>query len=398
MPNAPPSSRRGQEWTVPLVIGHRGAPGYRPEHTEAAYRLAFELGADAVEPDIVATRDGVLVVRHENEISGTTDVARRPEFADRRTTKKIDGVTLVGWFTEDFTWAELSTLRTQERLQKLRPENTEFDGDAPILRLRDVLAIVDAESVARGREFSVVIEIKHAHYFASIGVPLDQLLHTELLTTGWTQRPDQLIIECFELGVLDTLRATGLPARYIFLLESDGAPADERAELGSGANRYEWYRSDVGLDSLVGRVDGISVAKADLMRIVRRGFTNGTNDLVQRAHQRGLCVFVWTLRPENHFLNPRFRPPGTAAHPRGDEAISWGDWLGEFRMVLHAGVDGIFVDHPDLGVAARAGCAAHLQRSVGARSYTGSDEYLRTSGPLGRTDRPAFPRTGPPDR
>lgn len=339
----------------PLVIGHRGAPGYRPEHTESAYRLAFDLGADAVEPDLVATHDGVLVVRHENEISGTTDVADHPEFASRRTTKKIDGVKLTGWFTEDFTWAELSGLTTRERLRKTRPDNAEYDGDGRILRLSDLLAIVDEESGRRERRLSVVIEIKHAHYFAGIGLPLDELLRAELAAHGWDERPDQLIIECFELGVLEQLRAAGTRAQFVFLTETEGSPPDERALHGRGARGYAWYRSDEGLDALVGRVDGISVAKADLLRIGRRGVAIGTTDLVQRAHQRGLAVFVWTLRPENRFLNPRFRPQGMAAVPRGGEAAMWGNWLEEFQLILESGVDGIFVDHPDLGVAARDG-------------------------------------------
>ena len=158
---------------VPLIIGHRGASGYRPEHTRAAYELAFRLGADAVEPDIVATRDGVLVLRHENEISGTTDVASRPEFADRRTTKLIDGARLTGWFTEDFTWAELSTLRAVERLPQVRQASATFDGLEPILRLSDLLGIIDDASGQRQR--IMVAELKHATYFESIGLPLDEL-------------------------------------------------------------------------------------------------------------------------------------------------------------------------------------------------------------------------------
>lgn len=353
MPSAPFSSSLRNGSGLPLIIGHRGAPGYRPEHSASAYRLAFELGAEAVEPDIVATRDGVLVVRHENEISGTTDVAEHPEFQDRRTTKKVDGVKLTGWFTEDFTWAELATLRTRERLRKTRPDNAAYDGAEGILRLRDVLSIVDSESAAREASFRVVIEIKHAHYFAQLGLPLDELLRAELAAAGWDARPDRVIIECFELGVLERLRGSGTAAKYVFLLESAGTPADERALLGRGANDFAWYRSDAGLDSLVGRVDGISVAKADLLLVARRDFATGTNDLVQRAHARGLAVFVWTLRPEGRFLNPRYRSSDAVALPAVAAAIAWGDWLGEFRLILEAGVDGIFVDHPDLGIAAR---------------------------------------------
>ena len=166
---------------VPLVIGHRGASGYRPEHTRSAYELAIALGADAVEPDLVASRDGVLVLRHENEISGTTDVADRPEFADRRTTKRIEGADVTGWFTEDLTWAELSTLTVRERLPELRPRSAEHDGTGGMLRLSDLLRFLDAAD----RPVGLVAEIKHAAYFESIGLPLDALVADELQAAGW---------------------------------------------------------------------------------------------------------------------------------------------------------------------------------------------------------------------
>lgn len=325
---------------APLVIGHRGAPGYRPEHSEAAYRLAFDLGADLVEPDIVSTRDGVLVVRHENEISGTTDVAEHPEFASRRTTKTIDGKRLTGWFTEDFDWAELQTLRCRERLAKLRHDNTVFDGDGGMLSLVDVLRIIDEASAEYNREFGVVIEIKHAHYFLGLGYDLGEMLLTELELAGWDARPHRVVFESFELGVLDRLREAGAQGELIFLTERAGAPADE--PLGEAHERsYAWYRSDEGLDLLTDRVDGISVAKSSILKLGPVGIAVGTTSLVRRAHARGLRVYTWTLRPENFFLSLRFQRPITPAHH--------GDWEGEFGLILSSGVDGIFVDHPDLG-------------------------------------------------
>lgn len=332
----------------PLVIGHRGAPGYRPEHTESSYRLACELGADAVEPDVVVTRDGVLVVRHENEISGTTDVASRKEFKARRTTKTVDGVRMTGWFTEDFTWEELKTLRCVERLKRIRSDNRAYDGQEPMLRLRDVFKIIDEESARGGRELSVVLEVKHAEYFRSIGVDIAALIQDELGLTGWASRPERLIIECFELGVLTRLRQAGVRATYVFLAEQLGAPADEVAhadQRGGRANSYEWYRSNEGLDFLRSRVDGISVDKGSLIRTNAIGLAAGPADLVDRAHERGLRVFTWTLRPENRYLNLRFHSSLSGAE--------WGDWQSEFSLILSSGVDGIFVDHPDLGVAAR---------------------------------------------
>ncbi|QIK64274.1 glycerophosphodiester phosphodiesterase [Leucobacter viscericola] len=330
--------------TPPLVIGHRGAPGYRPEHTESAYRLAFELGADAVEPDIVATSDGVLVVRHENEISGTTDVADRPEFADRRTTKTVDGVRLTGWFTEDFTWEELATLRCRERLPKIRPENVTYDNTEPILRLCDVLSIADAQSEAQGTPLRIVIEIKHDHYFRELGLDLVELLLAELAATGWSERPEQLIIEAFELGALLRLREADVQAQLVFLAERIGSPADEvaahEANRSHRARSYAWFRSNAGLDLLATVVDGISVAKWNILHLNALGRATGTTDLVQRAHDRGLHVYTWTLRPENRFLNLRFQGSVHGAE--------WGDWRGEFELVLASGVDGIFVDHPDI--------------------------------------------------
>ena len=189
----------------PLIIGHRGASGYRPEHTAAAYELAFALGADAVEPDIVATRDGVLVLRHENEISGTTDVASHPEFADRRATKVIDGEEQSGWFTEDFTWDELSTLRARERLPEVRRGSATFDGLYGILRLSDLMALIDAQS---RRDLVMVAEIKSATYFESIGLPLDELFASEV--AGWAT-PEKLVVESFEQTVLGQLRGAASP-------------------------------------------------------------------------------------------------------------------------------------------------------------------------------------------
>lgn len=327
-------------YSQPFVIGHRGAPGYRPEHTESSYRLAFELGADAVEPDLVATRDGVLVVRHENEISETTDVAERPEFRDRRTQKTVDGERLTGWFTEDFTWEELATLRCRERLPKLRPGSVEHDGAEPILRLTDVLCIIDEESARHGREFAVVLELKHAAFFSGIGLDLVPLLLRELEATGWSDREDRVIFESFELGALDRLGAAGASGSRVFLTERIGAPADE--PLGEAPRRdYAWYRSDEGLDMLAERVDGISVAKSNLINAPIPGRMAAATDLAQRAHARGLSIFTWTLRPENRFLDLRFHSSLSPA--------DWGDWRAEFDLVLSSGVDGIFVDHPDLG-------------------------------------------------
>ncbi len=327
----------------PLVIGHRGAPGYRPEHTRSSYDLALALGVDAVEPDIVFSADGVLVVRHENEIGSTTDVADRPEFAGRRTTKTIDGAELTGWFTEDFTWAELSTLRCRERLPKLRPGSASFDGEQPPLRLVDVLELVRQASLDQGREIGIVLEIKHATYFAGLGYDVAGTIAAELRAAGWGEGELPLYIESFESTVLAQVRAQGIRGVYIYLLEAAGKPFDLEAARGSAAPTYREQAAPDGLDRLVGTVDGISVDKRMILDPDRRGRTDGPSSVVADAHARGLRVFTWTCRPENRFLIAQFR--------RGRDKRSFGDYEAEWRVIADAGVDGVFVDHADLGVA-----------------------------------------------
>ncbi|WP_431074081.1 glycerophosphodiester phosphodiesterase family protein [Microbacterium phyllosphaerae] len=318
----------------PLVIGHRGAPGYRPEHSRSSYELALAMGVDAVEPDVVATKDGVLIVRHENEISGTTDVAEHPEFADRKTTKRVDGQALTGWFTEDFTWDELTTLRSRERLPEVRLSSASFSGSQAILRLTDVLDIVRDGSVEHGREIGVVLEVKHATYFASIGLDLAPLIERDLRAAGWADGELPLIVECFESSILGQLKARGIAASYIYLIEASGRPYDLLVAQGKKALTYKATVAPTGLDGLVGQVDGISVNKRMLLE--------AGNTIVPDAHARGLKVFTWTCRPENAFLSAEFRGSGGKG--------AYGDYEAEWGVIARTGVDGVFVDHPDLGV------------------------------------------------
>ena len=350
----------------PLVIGHRGAPGYRPEHTAASYRMAFALGADAVEPDLVPTRDGVLVLRHENEISGTTDVASRPEFASRRTTREVDGTPLTGWFTEDFTWAELATLRARERLGAIRQASASFDGRYPIIRFRDLLELIDEAANEQRRTIRLVAEFKHAAHFDALGLPLDELFAAELDAGGWERGDERLIMEAFEPTLLDRLGARGIRGSRVFLIEASGSPRDLVVADGRAARSYDSFVTESGLLGLAGRFDGVSVGKARLVggartrpaagaaRAGAAGNAHATPlmgaELVDAAHAAGLAVYTWTLRPENRFLSPGFR--------RGTARSAYGDWLGEFTQVIDTGVDGIFVDHPDLGVEARRIAAA----------------------------------------
>ena len=325
----------------PLVIGHRGAPGYRPEHSRSSYDLALAMGVDAIEPDVVPTRDGVLVVRHENEISGTTDVSAHPEFADRRTTKTVDGSSLTGWFTEDFTWAELATLKCRERLPKIRPASASFDDQQPILRLVDVLDLVRAASGEQQRQIGVVLEIKHATYFAAAGLDVVPLVEADLRKSGWSDSP-ALVIESFESTVLERLRDRGVHAEYIYLIEAGGRPFDLVTDRGDEAPTYRQTVQPDGLDALVGRFDGISVDKRVILAPNKLGRMTGPTPVVADAHARGLKVFTWTCRPENTFLVADFRCKGGGA--------ALGDYEAEWRVIRDAGVDGVFVDHPDLGL------------------------------------------------
>ena len=322
----------------PVVIAHRGASGYRPEHSRAAYELAIELGADSIEPDIVSSKDGVLVLRHENEISGTTDVASHRKFDDRRTTKVIDGVEQTGWFTVDFTWEELSTLRAMERLPRIRRGSHTFIGGGGILRLEDLLELIDAAS----RPITLVAEIKHATYFASIGLDLDELFAEQI--AGWAT-DDNLVVESFEPDVLEQIRGRGVPGKLVFLMEDHGAPADAIARLGSSAMTYDDHLTDAGLAALVGRVDGISLDKTMILRVDAAGEVVGITDVVARAHSAGLLVYVYTLRAENEFLAPNLR--------KGDSPASYGEWAREFALIYSSGVDGVFADQPDLALIAR---------------------------------------------
>jgi glycerophosphoryl diester phosphodiesterase len=321
------------------VIAHRGASGYRPEHTRSAYELAIRLGADAVEPDLVSTSDGVLVIRHENEISGTTDVADHPEFAARRTTKSIDGVEATGWFTEDFTWAELQTLRARERLVKTRPANAKYDDQEEILRLTDLIRILEAAD----RQITMVAEIKHATYFESIGLPLDGAFAADI---GAWATPNNLIVESFEQTVLSKVQERDVLGRAVFLAESSGAPADQVALHGDSARSYADYLTDAGLARLAEEVDGVSVDKSLVLRLDAHGNASGTTDIIERTRDLGLETYVWTLRAENRFLAKNFR--------RGIRDRELGDWAREFRLIMQTGVDGVFADQPDLAIRVRA--------------------------------------------
>jgi glycerophosphoryl diester phosphodiesterase len=324
--------------TEPLVIAHRGASGYRPEHTLESYRLAIRMGADYVEPDLVATKDGVLVARHENEISGTTDVAAHREFADRRTTKVIGGAETTGWFTEDFTFGELRTLRATERLPGVRPQNTLFDGRYPIPTFQEIIDLVVSEERRLGRPIGIYPETKHPSYFASIGLPLEEPLVRTLYRNDLGEATSAILIQSFEVGNLRKLhRMTDV--RLVQLLDSTGTPYD----LGTP---YRDLATMSGLKSIATYAWGIGAHKELIVPRDESGALCPPTTLVRDAHRAGLAVHAWTFRAENRFLPANFRV--------GGNPDLRGDVTAEYEAFLHLGVDGVFADHPDVAVAARA--------------------------------------------
>jgi glycerophosphoryl diester phosphodiesterase len=328
--------------TTPVVIAHRGAPGHLPEHTLESYRLAIALGADYVEPDLVSTKDGVLVARHENEISGTTDVADRPEFRDRRTTRSVDGSPVTGWFTEDFTLAEIKTLRARERMPLVRPANTAYDDRFEVPTVDEILTLVQSESDRRGRRIGVYPETKHPSHFAGLGLTLEPPLLEALARHDLDRPGSKVFLQSFEVTNLRWLRArTALP--LIQLVDLDGAPYDLQQAGDSRDHRH--LATPAGLAEVAGYADGVGVHKDLVLPRDRAGRARFPSALVACAHEAGLLVHVWTLRNEKQYMAANFRI--------GSHADAPGDPHAEVRAFLDAGVDGFFTDQTDTGVAAR---------------------------------------------
>ncbi|HWF99617.1 MAG TPA: glycerophosphodiester phosphodiesterase [Steroidobacteraceae bacterium] len=327
----------------PVVIAHRGASGYAPEHTLASYFIAIEQGADYIEPDLVMTRDGVLVARHENEIGGTTDVAARRQFADRRTTKVIDGASITGWFTEDFLLEELKSLRARERIPEQRPANTRLDGTLEIPTLEEILALVRGVEEKRGvrarqaglpppRPVGVYPETKHPSYFAGLGLAMEEPLVAMLERYGYRGAGGAAYLQSFETGNLQVLHGlTDLP--LVQLIEAVGTPYDLLA--GGDASTYADLLTPSGLEQIAAYATCIGPAKSLIIPRDGQGRLTRPTSLVADAHAVGLRLHPWTFRAEAAFL-----PAGM-------------DLERELRAFLAAGVDGFFTDQPDVGVRAR---------------------------------------------
>ena len=293
----------------PLVIAHRGASGHRPEHTIEGYRLAIEMGADFIEPDLVSTKDGVLIARHENEISSTTDVAER--FPDRKRTATVDGQTVTGWFSEDFTLSEIKTLRARERLPF---RSHAFDGQFGIPTFDEVIELAQRMGTSGGRPVGVYPETKHPTYFRKLGLPLEERLLESLQRHGWNQRDAPVFIQSFEQDNLRELRKKTTVRLIQLVSTSDIVDGD-------------------GLKAIAAYADGIGAEKRLVVPVNADGSLRPATDLVGRAHALHLLVHVWTVRTEREFL--------PAAYP---------DAAAEFTMLRDLGVDGVFTDFPDIAV------------------------------------------------
>jgi glycerophosphoryl diester phosphodiesterase len=344
---------------TPEVVAHRGASGYRPEHTLAAYRLAVALGADAVEVDVVAGKDGVLVARHEPELGCSTDVAMRPEYAARRTTKVVDGRRVEGWFVDDFTTAELRTLWAVERLPLLRPGSARFDGRFPVPTLAEVLALVGEERRRVGREIRVYVELKHPMWFAARGLDLAGLLLGELGGAGG------VTVMAFETEVLRSLRSrTAGP--LVQLVAAGGAPYD-RAVVGDLVT-YREMATPRGLMRIAEYADAVGLARNVVLPRTRDDRLGRPGWVVSDAHALDLDVLVWTLRDENCFLPADLR--------RGRDPAGRGGAVGEHHAFLLAGVDAVIGDHPDTAAEARR--LLQLARASGGFSAAQSSMGMST--------------------
>src|SRR5262245_33856222 len=324
----------------PLIIAHRGASGHRPEHTMAAYELAIAQGADFLEVDIVATGDGMLIARHENELSDTTDVASRPEFSDRKTTKLIDGIRRAGWFTEDFSLEEVRRLRTIERMPSMRPNNQVFDGQFMIPSLQDVIDLVRRESRAAGKEVGLYVETKHPTHFRSLGLPLEHSLVELLHRNGYRTAADPVYLESFEPTSLRKLtELTGL--RLVQLIGAQGElPYDFVLQHDSRTTHD--LLAPAGLTEIAGYAAALGVTREWIYPIEKTDRIKSPT-FIREAHEKGLQVHVWTFRNENYFLPADLRV-GDAGHiefPRRE-----GNALGEYQRYFRLGVDGVFSDFP----------------------------------------------------
>ncbi|MGV9381253.1 glycerophosphodiester phosphodiesterase [Nonomuraea sp. NPDC003707] len=339
---APAAAEATPDRSQVVVIGHRGAAGHRPEHTQGGYELAVAMGADWIEPDLVPTKDHVLVVRHENEISGTTDVSLHPEFATRKTTKVVDGRNVTGWFTEDFTLAELKTLRAVERLPAIRQRNTVYDGYYQVLTFQEVLDLAQRLSRQYGRQVGVFPETKHPTYFRSIGLPLEEPLIETVKRNGLNRPGGPVVVQSFEPSSLKRV-AKDLRVPLWQALGTTGRPYD--LTVAGDPTTYADMMKPEGLAKIAQYAQWIGPDKSSAIPLNPDGSSGTPTTLVSDAHKAGLKIGVYTFRSENQYLPLQLR--------RGQVATDHGDALSEYRAHLDLGVDAFVTDYPDAAVLAR---------------------------------------------
>ncbi|MYM73177.1 twin-arginine translocation signal domain-containing protein [Duganella sp. FT134W] len=333
----------------PLIFGHRGASALRPEHTLASYAKAIADGADYVEPDLVSTKDGVLVARHEAFLSETTDVASHPEFASRKTRKTIDGETHEGWFVDDFTLAELKTLRAVERIPQYRPGSAQYNGMFQVATFEEIIDFVAAESAARGRIVGIVPELKHSTYFASVGLPLEDRFLAIIAAHDYTRR-NPIEIQSFEVANLKYLRGKlGRRAnlRLMQLVIGENVRPMDVAAAG-GTLTFAQMCTPAGLRDIAQYADVVAPPTRSIIPLKKDGSLDAPSSLVEDAHKAGLRVEPWTFRPENHFLAADFR------NSAGDAVRNEAGSIAEIKRYIATGIDGFFTDDPALGRAALA--------------------------------------------
>ncbi|WP_199552562.1 glycerophosphodiester phosphodiesterase [Streptomyces sp. N35] len=346
-PAARADERRGGGFRglpVPTVIAHRGASGYRPEHTLGSYQSALDMGAHVIEQDLVPTKDGHLVCRHENDITGTTDVADHPEFAGRKTTKSVDGVSYTGWFTEDFTLAELKTLRAKERIPGTRQENTLYDGRWEVPTLEEVFQWAEREGRKRGREIWLHIETKHPTYFRGIGLGLEERLAKLLRKYGRHKKHSPNFLQSFEPSSIERLNKL-VDAPLVVLLSSAASRPWDFVEAGDPRTVADLVKPE-GLAWIASYAQGIGPTLDLIIPRDASGKLTQPTTLVRDAHAEGLILHPYTMRNENTFLPAEFR--------RGTVASDYGDAFGAFKVWFETGIDGIFTDNPDTGLLAAA--------------------------------------------
>ncbi|GHB62898.1 glycerophosphoryl diester phosphodiesterase [Streptomyces cirratus] len=327
---------------VPLIVGHRGSSGYRPEHTLGSYQLALDLGADVIEQDLVPTKDGHLVCRHENEIGGTTDVADHPAFASRRTTKSVDGVFVTGWFTEDFTLAELKTLRAKERIPAVRQRNTLYDGRWDVPTFEEVLRWADQEGRRRGKRVWLHVETKHPSYFRALGLGLEEPLARLLRRYGRDGKNAPLFLQSFEPSSIQRLSRLVSAPRVVLLGAANTRPWD--FELAKDPRTVADLVTPEGLKWIAGFAQGIGPTLDLIVPRDADGKLGTPTTLVRDAHAQRLVLHPYTARNENSFLPAEYR--------KGTDPTAYGDAFGAFRRYFELGIDGIFTDNPDTGLLA----------------------------------------------